>query len=350
MLDPSTETNPKTPENPGEPNKQANPNDQAQPNDQANPNSQAQPNNQANPNDQAQPSNQAEPNDQDEPNDQANPNDQDELINEDEMPPEGFWAKLSAEQKRWIMIGAAALAAVVLWFILSPSHKTPETAKKAPAPAPTEAQIVANAEQIATSAPSPENYVNLSAAYYNAKRYGECILASRKAISLKPDLPEAYNNIAAGFLQLSMWDSAIVSANEAIRLKPDFQLAKNNLAAAIDGKKKLAESIVKLTKETSDQPTAEKYLELSAAYFQDNEFDKCIAAARKAIALRPDFGEAYNNICVAYNRLGRFADGKKAGEEAVRLAPNNQLAKNNLKWSTDELNKKDGKDKKESKE
>jgi hypothetical protein len=37
--------------------------------------------------------------------------------------------------------------------------------------------------------------------------------------------------------------------------------------------------------------------------------------------------------------LGEFEQAKIAGEEAVRLMPNNQLAMNNLKWAIDNLQK-----------
>ena len=37
--------------------------------------------------------------------------------------------------------------------------------------------------------------------------------------------------------------------------------------------------------------------------------------------------------------MGNYKEGKKAGEMAVKLDPNNQLAKNNLKWAIEELKK-----------
>ena len=89
-----------------------------------------------------------------------------------------------------------------------------------------------------------------------------------------------------------------------------------------------------------ESPSSENFLNLSVAYYQALQFEKSISAARKALALRPDFTGAFVNICAANNALGNFAEGKKAGEEAVRIEPDNQLAKNNLKWSIDGLNKK----------
>jgi 4-amino-4-deoxy-L-arabinose transferase-like glycosyltransferase len=88
------------------------------------------------------------------------------------------------------------------------------------------------------------------------------------------------------------------------------------------------------------QESPENLLNLSVSYMHAKRYEDCIAAAKKALALRPEYADAYNNICVANNMLGRFLDGKEAGEEAVRIAPNVELFQSNLKWSLYELNKK----------
>jgi hypothetical protein len=92
--------------------------------------------------------------------------------------------------------------------------------------------------------------------------------------------------------------------------------------------------------EAAQRESAENFLNLSASYIHAKRYEDCIAAAKKALALRPEYADAYNNICVADNMLGRFLDGKEAGEEAVRIAPNVELFQSNLKWSLYELDKK----------
>jgi tetratricopeptide (TPR) repeat protein len=97
---------------------------------------------------------------------------------------------------------------------------------------------VANAEAAVKTAPTADNYVNLSLAYHQAKRFRDCIHAAQEALKLRPNYPEAYNNIAAANEDLHDWDAAIAAAREAVRLRPDFQLAKNNLAYS-EAQKKL---------------------------------------------------------------------------------------------------------------
>jgi tetratricopeptide (TPR) repeat protein len=200
--------------------------------------------------------------------------------------------------------------------------------------------LVYLAEQKVATHPSAENYLNLSVACYEAGQYRECISAAERAIELKPDFAVAFNNISAAHRVLSEWDEAITAASEAVRIDPNYQLGKNNLAAAKQGKKTQQENISRLVKTAADQPTADNYINLSVAYYEAAQFEDCIAAARKALDLRPDIVQGYVNICACNNRLGHFEEARKAGEEAVRLEPDNHLAKNNLRWAIRELEKK----------
>ena len=59
-------------------------------------------------------------------------------------------------------------------------------------------------------------------------------------------------------------------------------------------------------------------------------FRECIASARRALALRPSYAEALNNIAAAHNALGEWDAGIAAGEEALRLNPSLQIARNNV--------------------
>ena len=62
-----------------------------------------------------------------------------------------------------------------------------------------------------------------------------------------------------------------------------------------------------------------------------------IAASRAALALRPNYAEAWNNIGAAYNKLGRYEEAAAACEEALRFKPDFELARNNLKYAREKL-------------
>jgi tetratricopeptide (TPR) repeat protein len=79
--------------------------------------------------------------------------------------------------------------------------------------------------------------------------------------------------------------------------------------------------------------TPETLLNSSLAAWQNHDFEGCIRLARKALELRPNYAEAYNNIVAANNSLGRWDDAIQAGHEALRIRPDYQLARNNLLWA-----------------
>ena len=44
----------------------------------------------------------------------------------------------------------------------------------------------------------------------------------------------------------------------------------------------------------------------SLQHYGEERYAESIAACRAALELRPDYAEAWNNICAAYNKLGRY--------------------------------------------
>ena len=65
--------------------------------------------------------------------------------------------------------------------------------------------------------------------------------------------------------------------------------------------------------------------------------NESIAASRAALALRPNYPEAWNNIGAAYNKLGRYEEAAAACEQALRLKPDFELARNNLTYAREKL-------------
>ena len=77
---------------------------------------------------------------------------------------------------------------------------------------------------------------------------------------------------------------------------------------------------------------ARALLDQSFRLCNQQRYSESIDAARRALALKADYAEAYNNIGFAYAGLGLWEPAIAAVEEALRLQPNFQLAKNNLAW------------------
>ena len=94
-----------------------------------------------------------------------------------------------------------------------------------------------------------------------------------------------------------------------------------------------------LARAASLRDSPEAYLNRSLAAYQAGRYADSIAAAKKALELRPSYSEAWNNIAAAWNAQRNWNEGIQAAEQAVRLNPNNQLAKNNLAWAKSQKSK-----------
>ncbi|MFH1319791.1 MAG: tetratricopeptide repeat protein [Bacteroidota bacterium] len=90
------------------------------------------------------------------------------------------------------------------------------------------------------------------------------------------------------------------------------------------------EKIEQLINTVQKEPTPGNYLELSLTYYEAEMYHKCIEACEKALTVKPDYAAAYNNICSAYNMLGKWAKAIEACEKSLQINPDYKLAKGNL--------------------
>jgi tetratricopeptide (TPR) repeat protein len=79
---------------------------------------------------------------------------------------------------------------------------------------------------------TPEGWLTLSLAQYQARRFEDCIRASEHALQLRPAYAEAFNTICAAENALGNWASAADACEHALAITPDYPLARNNLAVA----------------------------------------------------------------------------------------------------------------------
>ena len=84
--------------------------------------------------------------------------------------------------------------------------------------------------------------------------------------------------------------------------------------------------------------TPEAYLALSLTRYQEKRYQEAIAACKVALALRPGYAEAWNNVCASSNQLGQYDQAITACEEALRFQPDLALARNNLEYARQRAN------------
>jgi len=124
-------------------------------------------------------------------------------------------------------------------------------------------------------------------------------------------------------------------ARRTLELSPGDASATTYLQMAATGKSQLEIEIEK----SANYKTPDQFLNLSLMYYNAGNYQGCVDAAEKALKLKPDYAEAYNNICSAYNAMKKFEDGAKACEAALKINSGYTLARNNLNYAKSMIKK-----------
>jgi tetratricopeptide (TPR) repeat protein len=158
----------------------------------------------------------------------------------------------------------------------------------------------------------------------------------KQAVQMGPGYPDCHYHYANWLQNNSRIDESIKHLNRALELSPGHNQAKTLLASLTIS----SEELLKQAEENAIRlNTPEAYLELSLKYYNHGHYDFCIKACNRALNLRPEYAEAYNNICSAYNKLKLFEKAIEACEKSVEINPDYALAKGNLNWAKQQLAK-----------
>ena len=184
--------------------------------------------------------------------------------------------------------------------------------------------------------PTAEKYLALSLDYYQEGKYDQSIAAAQEAIKIKSDYVDAYNNIGCAYNAMGQYDKAAEALNKALTLRPGYQLAKNNLAMAKDHR-------IPVQTINGKPQSAEDYLSQSLDYYNRRQYELCIAACESALVIKPDYDLAYNNLCIAYTRLGLWDSAIEMGMKGRKINPNNERLTHNLMDAITEKQRASGK-------
>jgi tetratricopeptide (TPR) repeat protein len=152
------------------------------------------------------------------------------------------------------------------------------------------------------------------------------------AVDINPTLLTAQYLLMEIFAAQGNWAHLAQRAGEVLRMAPGDAVAQGQLERARTG----MEEAGKVESATRAKPTPEGFLSLSLQYHRAGRYDECIAAAREALKMRPDYPEAWNNIAAGYQSKGQWEEAIRAAEEALRLKPDFELARSNLAWSREQ--------------
>ena len=169
-------------------------------------------------------------------------------------------------------------------------------------------------------------FINLAIVEDATKQSGAAEQHFKEAMRLAPASPDSYIYYARYLISHSRAQEARAFLQSALELSPT-DLTARGLLAQTDGQ----------ANNQSALQTPESYLALSLRLYGDARYIESIAASRRALDLRPDYPEAWNNIGAAYNKLGRYEEAAAACEQALRYKPDFELARNNLQYAKQRL-------------
>ena len=87
----------------------------------------------------------------------------------------------------------------------------------------------------------------------------------------------------------------------------------------------------------AEKTLPEPYSNLAGIYNNLKQYDIAIETAKKALMLRPDFSEAYNNLAIALYNSGDKKGALNAMQRAVDINPRNEMFRMNLEKIKEEL-------------
>jgi tetratricopeptide (TPR) repeat protein len=158
-------------------------------------------------------------------------------------------------------------------------------------------------------------------------RVPEAIKNLRLAIDAQHDYIDARYLLMQIYARLGDRESLRAEAEEVLAMFPSDATAREWLAKDPT----VAAAPTKAANQADKgDPNAEFYLNKSLVLYRAGKYAECIAAAREALAIKPNYAEAWNNVMAAYNCMSDWDNAIAAGEKAVSLDPSYQLAQNNL--------------------
>ncbi len=186
---------------------------------------------------------------------------------------------------------------------------------------------------------SPEARLNLAASLLQNNQPMRALPLLESLVAEQPGNSIAWNDLGVAHIMLQEYAMGIAACQKALALNPSFQLARNNLKWAEDEQRKTQ---VTLAHTEQTDPTARDrafYVSEGMNFLHAGNYDQAIAAWQRALQIDPRDAVSANDIGVALMYKHQPAAALRWFQRALTLAPEMQLAKNNLAWAQDELRK-----------
>jgi tetratricopeptide (TPR) repeat protein len=180
--------------------------------------------------------------------------------------------------------------------------------------------IAACKEAIRLNQDSCMAHVNLGLALKNKGRWDEGVEELKTALRLasREELPGIHYNLGFSYQQKEMLDDAIKEYRKTLAIRKDHPHVHDLLSNALIEKGKVTEA-EEVLREGANLDDASCTYNLGNLLVSQHRHTEAEAAYRKAIAINPQFAEAYCNLGELLEREGRFVEALKLRKRGHEL-------------------------------
>lgn len=167
-------------------------------------------------------------------------------------------------------------------------------------------------------------HFKMGVVYLNDRNYSDALKELTTAIEIYPDDPSYHNALGLAYFARGLNQDAIKHMQAAIDLDINYSEAYVNLSAVYlvekDWDKAIAEAKEALKNVFYKTPHFAHY-NLAAGYFNKGEYAKAVEGYGNAVKIHPNYAMAHYEMGLAYERLNNTKAAVEAYENAVRSAP-----------------------------
>ncbi len=182
-------------------------------------------------------------------------------------------------------------------------------------------KAIATARQALMIQPTASAHRWLGKALQGAGESKQAKESYESAIALQPNWADPKVDLADWYSNRKQWRKAIAHYQEALKLDKTHVEAYRGLAKAFKNLGQQAKATEYYYQTLSQESSPETCLELAKRLIQQKKYQEAIACCRQAIALDPNFTQAYHELGTLLVHQGNLAEGIQSYRQALQQNP-----------------------------
>ena len=167
-------------------------------------------------------------------------------------------------------------------------------------------------------------HYRLGTSYFMQKKYPQAVAELNRALALKPDEPRVMDALGLVFYARQDLSRAMSYFRKVLEIDPKFSQTHNNLGSIYWRLGRWDEAIREFSLALADPiyltPEA-AYNNRGVAYLAQGKLDAAVQDFRRAVDVKPDFGQARHNLGLALLRRNRVGEAINQLEFALKVGP-----------------------------